>query len=355
MKKNIAISLILGIALSAVTLYLAFRNVPFADLVHYLTSINYLWVIPSILLSIISFMLRALRWQIIMESVKKIGFWRLFHPMMIGFMVNCVLPGRVGEVARPAILKKNDNVPFTTGLATVVAERVFDVSLILGLFAAVFATVSIDPSLNMTFADHHLNKETLETISNGMVKICVVIIAGMFAVSIASTRKIINNVIMGIPSLFFFISSHARETLRERVFGHLVHAIENISTGFSLIRYPKKLTICFGLSFFIWVLQGFSYYVMSLGCPGIGLSFYELFAVMIIICFFIALPSVPGFWGLWEAGGVFALSLFGVSTRDAAGFTLANHAIQVFPVIIIGIVSAVITGINIWQISYGEK
>ncbi|PQP33773.1 hypothetical protein C6A37_11205, partial [Desulfobacteraceae bacterium SEEP-SAG9] len=89
--------------------------------------------------------------------------------------------------------------------------------------------------------------------------------------------------------------------------------------------------------------------------PGIGLSYLELFTVMIIICFFIALPSVPGFWGLWEAGGVFALTLFGVSSKDAAGFTLANHAVQMFPVIIVGLISAVITGVNIWQVSFGKK
>jgi uncharacterized membrane protein YbhN (UPF0104 family) len=71
---------------------------------------------------------------------------------------------------------------------------------------------------------------------------------------------------------------------------------------------------------------------------------------MIIICFFIALPSVPGFWGIWEAGGVFALSLFNVSAKEAAGFTLASHAIQIFPVIIIGVMSAMLTGVNALQI-----
>jgi hypothetical protein len=80
-----------------------------------------------------------------------------------------------------------------------------------------------------------------------------------------------------------------------------------------------------------------------------------MYAVMIIICLFIALPSVPGFWGLWEAGGVFALSLFGVSTNAAAGFTLANHGIQLFPIIFVGFISAVITSVNIWQVSYEKK
>jgi hypothetical protein len=76
---------------------------------------------------------------------------------------------------------------------------------------------------------------------------------------------------------------------------------------------------------------------------------------MIIICFFIALPSVPGYWGLWEASGVFALIIFDVSSKDALGFTLANHAIQMFPVIIAGFISAAITSVNIWQVSYKKN
>jgi uncharacterized membrane protein YbhN (UPF0104 family) len=94
---------------------------------------------------------------------------------------------------------------------------------------------------------------------------------------------------------------------------------------------------------------------MAQGCPGIDLSFLEISATMIIICFVIALPSVPGFWGIWEAGGVFALLLIGVSSKEAAGFTLVNHAIQIFPVILIGIISAMITSVNIWQVSYEER
>ena len=68
---------------------------------------------------------------------------------------------------------------------------------------------------------------------------------------------------------------------------------------------------------------------------------------MVVVCFFIALPSAPGFWGLWEAGGVFALSLFGIPNKDAVGFILVNHVVQLVPVIIIGWLSAIVTGINI--------
>jgi hypothetical protein len=90
---------------------------------------------------------------------------------------------------------------------------------------------------------------------------------------------------------------------------------------------------------------------MALGSPGIHLGLREIAVVMTIICFVIAIPSVPGYWGIWEAGGVFALSLFGVGQQEAAGFTLVNHAVQMMPVILVGVGSAMVTGINIVHVS----
>ena len=70
-----------------------------------------------------------------------------------------------------------------------------------------------------------------------------------------------------------------------------------------------------------------------------------------IICFFISLPSVPGFWGLFEAGGVFGMMIFGIASKQAAGFTLVIHFFQIIPVIIIGLVSAVMTGVSLLHAS----
>ncbi len=73
MKKNTYLSLSIGIIISAGGLYLAFRNVPFRDLSAYLRSINYLWIFPSAGISLIVSVLKALRWQIILESDRKIS------------------------------------------------------------------------------------------------------------------------------------------------------------------------------------------------------------------------------------------------------------------------------------------
>jgi len=355
MKKNITISLIIGIIISALALYMAFRNVPVSDLFVYLISINYVWIFPAVLVLLTSFVLRVLRWQIILESLAKISFWQAFHPLMIGFMINCILPGRVGEVARPAVLQKKENIPFSTGLATVAAERIFDVSMLLILFSILLATVNIDPNLNIVFGKYHLNRETLVSAGGVTFKLFLLLIVGIIMVGFGKTRKAINSLIMSIPYLFFFSGSGFKKKIQKKICEPLVSFVENFTSGFALIKHPKKICLCIGLSVIIWGLSAFSYYIMALGCPGIELSFTEILAYMIIICFFIALPSVPGFWGIWEAGGVFALVLFGVSSKDAAGYTLANHAIQVFPVMIVGFFSAMVTSVNILQVSYKKR
>ncbi len=351
MKKNAAISLAIGILLSALALYLSFRKVPFADLATYLTTINYFWILPSLFIALISFVIRTFRWQFILGAAHSVSFWQAFHPMMIGFMLNCILPGRIGELARPAILQKKDNIPFSTGLATVAAERFFDIILLIILAIIVFAFVHIDPALDISFGKYHLNRETLIAIGAGMFKLSAALITGVIIISFSATQKVIKRLIMALPAIFFFTGSDFKNRIQKRICTPFIGFLENFALGFVLIKNPKKVGICIVLSTIIWSLAALSYYVMALGCPGIRLSYFEITAVMIIICLFIALPSVPGYWGLWEAGGVFALSLFGISAKEALGFTLANHIIQMLPVIIIGILSAMVIGVNIWQLS----
>jgi uncharacterized membrane protein YbhN (UPF0104 family) len=122
-----------------------------------------------------------------------------------------------------------------------------------------------------------------------------------------------------------------------------------------MLRSPKKVGLCLCLSFLAWVFAGMSHYLFTFGSPGIEVSFLEMCAVMVILCFFISLPSVPGFWGLWEAGGVFGLLIFGVSSKEAAGFTLANHFFQILPIILIGIASSLITGVSLVRITQEKQ
>ena len=351
MNRKLTLSLAVGTGLSAAALYFAFRNVPLANLLTYIGSINYYWVLLSVVVALSTFVLRVFRWQIILNTTARIDFWPAFHPLMIGFMMNCVLPGRVGEVARPAILKKKSGYPFTSGLATVATERLFDSVLLLAFFGLVFALVRIDPALDITYGGYHLTGDTLKTVGRGLMQLILLLIVGIVLISINFTRKAVEQIIFWLPNLFFFAHRTFRQKVTRTVCTPLTQITQNIATGFTMLRDFRKIALCLILSVMIWGLSALAIYVMALGAPGIELSFLELSAVMIIICFFIAIPSVPGFWGLWEAGGIFALSLFGVSLSDAAGFTLANHAAQIIPVMLVGLISAIITGIDFWRVS----
>ena len=346
--KN-AISLIIGVLLSSAALYLAFRNVPFNDLANYFTTIQFVWILPALAASIVSLVLRVVRWQIIVGTIRKLTFWQAFHPVMIGFMVNCVLPGRVGEFARPAVLKSKVSVAFTTGLATVIMERIFDFIILITIFTVMMATVSIDPDFSMSFGTYTLGREALDTVFHGMVQFGSVLIVGIILITFDTTRSMIAHGVNLLPVVFFFTGTSFKVKLKQHVCKPIIRLLDNVADGFSSIRNPKVTLMCMVLSIVLWMIQAASFYLLSLGCPGVTLGYMEIMAVMVLICFFIALPSVPGFWGLWEAGGVFALLLFGISAKEAAGFALVSHTLQLFPVILIGLISAWISGVNILQ------
>ena len=354
MKKKVIIPLAAGTLLSAAALYLAFRNVPFDQLLNYLGSINYWWMVPTIGLILLSFVFRVVRWRIILKDTIRIEFWQAFHPLMIGFMMNCVLPARIGEIARPALLKKNMGVPMATGLATVAAERVFDVIMMIALFALTFTSITGQPDLERDYFGLRLNSETLYSIAWAMVRLSIALLVFIALLTVGASRRLIKAMITGASrAMSRAVPKTERFTLRISTFA--VNMIDNFASGLSMVRKPAQMMSCILLTLVIWGIALFSYFVFAKGCPGISLSWMELTTVMVVICFFIALPSVPGFWGLWEAAGVFALSLFGVMEKDALGFTLVNHAAQLFPVIVTGLVSALITGANILHISRSHK
>ncbi|RPH49428.1 MAG: UPF0104 family protein [Desulfobacteraceae bacterium] len=345
--RNKTISLFIGTAISVAALYIAFRNIPLHDLSAYISSINYFWIIPAVAASLSTFLIRALRWQSILEPVRRISFKHAFHPLMTGFMLNCVLPGRLGEAARPAILAKNEKIPFSTGLATVAVERIFDGIFLVILFIAILAYIKIDPDLVVDFGGYRLNSTDLSRAGKNLAGTGAILVAGSFLVFFSKTRNFMGVIIMKLPHIFFFANTSFKKRIGDKISVPALRILENFSNGFMLIRHPRILLISFCCTLAVWALTSFSYYLLALGCPGINLSFTKLTAVMIIVCFFIALPSAPGYWGLWEAGGIFAMSVFGISAKDAAGYTLVNHLVQMLPVIITGLFSATVTGISI--------
>lgn len=350
MNKKLFTSLILGVLLSGLMLYLAFRNVPVSELLKYLGAINYWWIGPTVVLVLANFALRTIRWQIILRQAGTVTYWQAFHPLMIGFMMNCVLPGRIGEIARPVILKKNENIPIATGLGTVAAERVFDFVLLIGLLVLISGTIAGRPDMTVECFGIRLTSQRLTAAAWMMISSCIALLFFLALVAVPWTRRLIKEVIRSMAKPISSGNYSAGRMVR-RLTDFFINLIDNFAIGLMMVRNPGRLLSCIGLTILIWGLAMLSYPIFALGCPGISLNITGWTTVMVVICFFIALPSVPGFWGLWEAAGVFALAMFGVTEKDALGFTLVNHAVQIFPVIAVGLASAWLTSVNILRLS----
>lgn len=98
---------------------------------------NYWWALLSIILGIISHLIRAVRWKILLRPMgysPRLG--NAFAAVMVGYLANLALP-RLGEVTRCTILAKYEKVPIQKSFGTVIVERAVDLLIFGFLFLLV--------------------------------------------------------------------------------------------------------------------------------------------------------------------------------------------------------------------------
>lgn len=104
---------------------------------------DYLWIVLSLALSFLAFVIRAYRWRYVLEPMGfKTRFWNRYHAVMIGYLVNLTIP-RAGEASRSAMLYRSDGVPFSKSFGTILAERAVDL-VMLGSIALLTAYIGYD-------------------------------------------------------------------------------------------------------------------------------------------------------------------------------------------------------------------
>src|SRR5512133_2403618 len=92
-------------------------------------------LLVALVTTMLTYALRALRWQYLLAGLGPTHFRVAFRATVIGFAASFLLPARAGEVLRPYILAKHEKLSATAAFATVVLERVFDMATVLVLFA----------------------------------------------------------------------------------------------------------------------------------------------------------------------------------------------------------------------------
>ena len=120
------INFIISIGLAALFLYIAFHNVNLGKVFTYVSKASIFWLVVFTLSTMASHFVRAVRWKVILHSVKPDAAMKhVFGALMVGYGVNCVTP-KLGEVTRAIMLGKWEGLSRTSMFGTVIVERVID-------------------------------------------------------------------------------------------------------------------------------------------------------------------------------------------------------------------------------------
>jgi uncharacterized membrane protein YbhN (UPF0104 family) len=161
---------------AGVTVLLLWRGPSWHDIADAFTLVEWRWVVAAIGLNVLSVIARALAWHTVIRQAMpppRPGFPSVFSAFGVGLFANAVLPGRVGELARVAVLSRR--VPrrgaWATLIGTVFAHRVFDLVPVVLLVLYVLATAKIPAWATTSLA------------------IALAVGAGLFAFALVSARR----------------------------------------------------------------------------------------------------------------------------------------------------------------------
>lgn len=267
----------------------------------------------------LTFPIRAFRWRIMLATTTpdaRLGV--VWKATAIGFMANNVLPARGGELARAYAASRLASVRFTTALGSIAVERVFDGLVLVLLLAYAIAA----PGFPADAAVRGTSLSSLATWAGGAFVLLLVV---LFAVVHAPSRAM-----SGGAALVRRVLPHGPA---EFVVGLARHFIE----GLSILRSPRDFAWVVAWSFVLWLVNGLAFYTGFLAFHLDHLPFASALLLQGIVAIGVAIPSSPGFFGLFEASSVFGLGIYGVAQTGAVSFALGIHLGWFLPITIIGL------------------
>ncbi|MGM0497532.1 MAG: lysylphosphatidylglycerol synthase transmembrane domain-containing protein [Bacteroidota bacterium] len=142
-KNRNILHTIIGVLVGLLFLFLTLRNKPLDRIWESITQAKWLYVFLTGAFLLVTFILRALRWRILIHNlgydVKK---RHIITSTVMGYFVNSFTP-KLGEIVRCATLQKTTNVPLTRSFGSVVSERIYDI-LVLGVGLLVLFFLEFD-------------------------------------------------------------------------------------------------------------------------------------------------------------------------------------------------------------------
>ncbi|MBN1356826.1 flippase-like domain-containing protein [bacterium] len=289
--------------------------IKFPRLQRALTTANYWWLLPALILTLVALWIRAYRWKIFFPEHRGMRLNSLWIAVNIGYMANNVLPFRMGEIIRAWILGRKENRKISESFATIVMERVFDILSILILF------------VGFTFYFAAGDKVTFPIwlIQGAWILTAISLLALLFLLALRFKTD---------PALrlvaFFLKPVPAKFSLRiMKLFGSFIQGLNILSS------IPATLG-AFTLSMVIWLDLAGAYYFMF---RAVGIDATLLVAMFLIVglAFAVSIPSAPGFIGTFHYVGREILIMTGIKGNLEA-YVLLAHAMAFIPVVVLGLI-----------------
>ena len=307
----------LGIVITAVCLYFAFRNVEWSRALDTVAHANFVLLALSAAAATAMFPLRARRWRVILDPVvPNLPMGPLWRSVAIGMMVNNLALLRAGELARAyALTREVPEVTFSTSLASLVIDRVFDAIVVLLLLAVSIVVSGFSASTN-------IGGYSLAHVAMLFAAAPIVLLAALYAL-VFYPATLIRLFELAVRRVSPALEARGGDMLRR------------FAAGLSVLRSPAHFIAVFWWTLLHWLLQPFAFW-LGLKALGISVPWPATLFLQGVIVILVAVPSSPGFFGVFELGAKLALGLYGISASDAATWGFIFHIASFIPITLIG-------------------
>ena len=269
-----------------ILVYLQFRtwkNFDWAQLLEY--KLNWRHIAHGVALIFLAYFLRAVRWKIFLQPVRKqSSILGLVAPTLIGF-TGLALLGRPGELIRPYLIARRENLSFASQVAVWAVERIFDV----GGFTVILVSAIFLPSKLRTFIENPNTPYEIRHWVHLTGFVLIALVTGLlFAAVVMAHRG--NRVAQWIEDRF----SHWSENLGHRI----AHRIREFTDGLNTVQGPFEFLQLAAVSVLMWWVIALSYkeVTYAYGAPMASMSTTKVLLLMgsSMIGSMVQLPGVGG-------------------------------------------------------------
>ena len=310
-----------GAGLAALLLWLFLREVDLAGVAAELRRADYRWVVLGVVLTLLVTVHRAVRWHYLLLPIKSVSLAPLTATTFMGWAFTALLPGRLGEVARPVLLGRREEISKTAAFATIVLERLFDLLCVLLILVTYLLFFPLPSGVDAEAA---------------------AIVGGMRLSGIAALALLA--VAVGFMAGAQLMPQRT-DAILVRVFGWLPGVLgdrllpfaRSFLSGFAGIRSPRLIVTIVVHSLLIWLNILVTYYALLFAFD-IVLPPHAVMPLIVMVVIGVMVPTPAAVGGFHFATQLALVGLWGVAPDRAASYAIVCHAVVFVPITIVGIV-----------------